>query len=114
MKYISSQGTGLGLGAEEEEKQTRERDVISLLIDGYNADQASYILNIPVSEVARIEEDNQRRRKFLMTGDSGLARTNGRGKYTPMIKKEKKGNYLITSFFFQRSSEYLSMSDLLM
>ena len=52
----------LRTAAVEEEKQTRERDVISLLIDGYNADQASYILNIPVSEVARIEEDNQRRR----------------------------------------------------
>ena len=54
------------------EKQTRERDIISLLIDGYNADQAAYILNIPHSEVARIVEDSQRRRKFLMTGNLDL------------------------------------------
>jgi hypothetical protein len=42
------------------------------LNEGYNADQASYILDIPLSEVARIEEHNQRRRKFLMTGKLDL------------------------------------------
>ncbi|MFL6317891.1 MAG: hypothetical protein ACJ72R_09290 [Nitrososphaeraceae archaeon] len=36
--------------------------------EGYNADQASYILDIPLSEVARIEKYNQVRRKFLATG----------------------------------------------
>jgi hypothetical protein len=46
----------------------RERDVVALLNEGYNANQASYILDIPLSEVARIEEYNQRKRKFLMTG----------------------------------------------
>ena len=56
----------------ERQKQARERDVILLLKEGYNADQASYILNIPHSEVARIEDDNQRRRKFLMTGNLDL------------------------------------------
>jgi len=34
--------------AVEKEKRTRERDVILLLNEGYNADQASYILNIPL------------------------------------------------------------------
>jgi ATP/maltotriose-dependent transcriptional regulator MalT len=52
----------------ERQKQAREREVVELLNEGYNADQASYILDIPLSEVARIEEYNQRRRKFLMTG----------------------------------------------
>jgi|SRR5919202_881636 hypothetical protein len=50
------------------EKQTRERDVILLLNEGYNADQAPYNLDIPFSEVARIEERNQARMKFLRTG----------------------------------------------
>jgi ATP/maltotriose-dependent transcriptional regulator MalT len=49
-------------------KQMRERKVVGLLDEGYNADQASYILDIPLSEVARIEEYNQKKRKFLMTG----------------------------------------------
>ena len=39
--------------------------------EGYNADQASYILDIPLSEVARIEKYNQVRRKFLATGQLG-------------------------------------------
>jgi hypothetical protein len=52
----------------EREKEATKRDVISLLNEGYNADQTSYILDIPLSEVARIEEYNQRKRKFLMTG----------------------------------------------
>ena len=52
----------------QKQKQARERDVVGLLNEGYNADQASYILDIPLSEVARIEEYNQRRRKFLSTG----------------------------------------------
>ena len=52
----------------ERQKQVREREVVGLLDEGYIADQASYILDIPLSEVARIEEYNQRKRKFLMTG----------------------------------------------
>jgi hypothetical protein len=56
----------------ERQKRTRERDVISLLNEGYNADQASYILDMPLPEVARIEEYNRRRRKFLMTGNLDL------------------------------------------
>jgi sortase (surface protein transpeptidase) len=52
----------------ERQKQTRERDVVGLLDEGYNADQASYILEIPLSEVARIEEYNRKKRKFLATG----------------------------------------------
>jgi hypothetical protein len=56
----------------EREKERREKDVIQLFDEGYNADQASYILDIPFSEVARIEEHNQRRRKFLMTGKLDL------------------------------------------
>jgi hypothetical protein len=69
----------LGKEKEEESKRERERqkeatkrEVISLLNEGYNADQASYILDIPPSEVARIEEYNQRKRKFLMTGIMNL------------------------------------------
>jgi len=42
------------------------------LYEGYNADQTSYILDIPLSEVARIEEYNQRKQKFLMTGKLDL------------------------------------------
>jgi hypothetical protein len=42
--------------------------MVGLLNEGYNADEASYILDIPLSEVARIVEYNQRKRKFLMTG----------------------------------------------
>jgi hypothetical protein len=38
--------------------------VISLLDEGYNVDQASYILYIPLSEVARIEEYNQKSESF--------------------------------------------------
>jgi hypothetical protein len=34
----------------EREKERREKDGIQLLNEGYNADQASYILNIPFSE----------------------------------------------------------------
>jgi ATP/maltotriose-dependent transcriptional regulator MalT len=52
----------------ERQRQTRERDVIGLLNEGYDAYQASYILEIPLSEVALIEEYNQRKRKFLTTG----------------------------------------------
>ena len=47
---------------EEKERQrpTREREVVGLLNEGYDADQTSYILDIPLSEVARIEEYNQK------------------------------------------------------
>jgi ATP/maltotriose-dependent transcriptional regulator MalT len=56
----------------ERQKQERERDVVGLLNEGYNTYQASYILEIPLSEVARIEEYNQRKRKFLKTGNLDL------------------------------------------
>jgi rRNA processing protein Krr1/Pno1 len=49
-------------------KQMREREVVGLLNEGYNADQASHILEIPLPEVARIEEYNQRKRKFVRIG----------------------------------------------
>jgi hypothetical protein len=53
---------------QERQKRIREMDIIGLLNEGYGAYQASYILNIPLSEVACIEEYNRRRWKFLMTG----------------------------------------------
>jgi len=52
----------------DRQRQTREREVVGLLNEGYDADQTSYILDVPLSEVARIEEYNQRKRKFLRTG----------------------------------------------
>ena len=59
----------LKTAAVEEEK---EKDVIELLNSGYNAGEASYILGIGLSELARIEERNQARCKFLMTGELDL------------------------------------------
>jgi hypothetical protein len=52
----------------EKEKERRERDVIALFDEGFDAYQASHILDIPLSEVARIEKYNQERRRFLATG----------------------------------------------
>ena len=56
----------------ERQRQTNERDVVGLLNEGYSIDQTSYILDIPLSEVARIAKYNQGRRKFLMTGKLDL------------------------------------------
>lgn len=53
---------------EREEKQ-RERQVTELLCEGYDTDQVSYILDIPSSVVARIEEHNKARLEFLATGE---------------------------------------------
>ena len=49
-----------------------EKDAIELLELGVNPTEISNLLGIRPSEVARIEEDNQRRRKFLMTGNRDL------------------------------------------
>ena len=49
-----------------------EKDAIELLELGVNPSEISNLLGIRPSEVARIEEDNQRRRKFLMTGNLDL------------------------------------------
>ncbi len=50
----------------------KEKDAIELLELGVNPTEISNLLGVRLSEVARIEEDNQRRRKFLMTGDLDL------------------------------------------
>ena len=58
----------------EKQKQMIQRDVIQLLDEGYTVDQVAYFLggHVSPSEVARIAEYNQRRRKFLMTGNLDL------------------------------------------
>ena len=58
----------------ERRKQMIQRDVIQLLDEGYTVDQIVKILEdyASPSEVARIVEYNQRRRKFLMTGNWDL------------------------------------------
>jgi hypothetical protein len=58
----------------ERRKQMIQREVIQLFDEGYNVDQVSYFLEsyASSSEVARIAEYNQRRRKFLMTGKLDL------------------------------------------
>ena len=58
----------------EKRKQMIQRDVIQLFDEGYNVDQVAYFLegHVSPSEVARISEFNQRRRKFLMTGNLDL------------------------------------------
>ena len=58
----------------EKRKQMIQRDVIQLLDEGYTVDQTVKILEdyASPSEVARIAEYNQRRRKFLMTGNLDL------------------------------------------
>ncbi|MFL6431476.1 MAG: hypothetical protein ACJ71X_08460, partial [Nitrososphaeraceae archaeon] len=43
----------------EKDVERRERDIVLLLDEGHNAADASYILDIPFLEVARIEERNQ-------------------------------------------------------
>jgi hypothetical protein len=58
----------------EKRKQMIQREVIQLLDEGYTVDQTVDILRgyvIP-SEVARIAEFNEGRRKFLSTGRLGL------------------------------------------
>jgi len=56
------------------EQQKIQREVIQLLDGGYSVDQTVNILEgyASPSEVARIAEYNQRRRKFLMTGKLDL------------------------------------------
>ena len=58
----------------ERRKQMIQRDVIQLFDEGYTVDQVAYFLegHVSPSEVARIAEYNQRRRKFLMTGNLDL------------------------------------------
>ena len=58
----------------EKRKQMIQRDVIQLFDEGYTVDQVAYFLegHVSPSEVARIAEYNQRRRKFLMTGNLDL------------------------------------------
>jgi rRNA processing protein Krr1/Pno1 len=58
----------------EKRKQMIQREVIQLLDEGYSVDQTVNILEdyASPSEVARIAEYNQRRRKFLMTGNLDL------------------------------------------
>ena len=58
----------------EKRKQMIQRDVIQLFDEGYTVDQTVIILEgyASPSEVARIAEYNQRRRKFLMTGNLDL------------------------------------------
>ena len=58
----------------EKRKQMIQREVIQLLDGGYSVDQSVNILEgyASPSEVARIAEYNQRRRKFLMTGKLDL------------------------------------------
>ena len=58
----------------EKRKQMIQRDVIQLFDEGYTVDQTVKILEgyASPSEVARIAEYNQRRRKFLMTGNLDL------------------------------------------
>jgi hypothetical protein len=46
-----------------------KKDASELLMLGVNPHEVSDLLGISLSEIARIEEDNQRRRKFLMTGN---------------------------------------------
>ena len=54
----------------EKRKQMIQRDILQLFDEGYTVDQVAYFLegHVSPSEVARIAEYNQRRRKFLMTG----------------------------------------------
>ena len=55
---------------------TIEKDAIELLELGVNPSEISNLLGIRLSEVARIKEDNPRRRKFLMTGNLDLPEAN--------------------------------------
>lgn len=55
---------------------TVEKDAIELLELGVNPSEISNLLGIRLSEVARIKEDNPRRRKFLMTGNLDLPEAN--------------------------------------
>ena len=48
------------------------RDASELLELGVSPGEVSDLLGMPLSEVARIEEYNQRRRKFLTTGNLEL------------------------------------------
>jgi hypothetical protein len=51
-----------------------QTEVIELFDEGYTVDQVAYFLegHVSPSEVARIAEYNQRRRKFLTTGSLDL------------------------------------------
>jgi len=49
-----------------------EKDASELLESGVNPDEVSDLLNMPLSEVARIQEHNRMRRKYLTTGDLEL------------------------------------------
>lgn len=66
--------TGEQQDERERRKQMIQRDVIQLFDEGYTIDQVAYFLegHVSPSEVARIAEYNQRRRKFLMTGSLDL------------------------------------------
>ena len=52
-----------------------QREVIQLFDEGYNVDQVAYFLegHVSPSEVARIAEYNEGRRKFLSTGSLHLS-----------------------------------------
>ena len=58
----------------ERRKQMIQREVIQLFDEDHTVDQVAYFLEgyASPSEVARIAEYNQRRRKFLMTGNLDL------------------------------------------
>jgi hypothetical protein len=53
-------------------EKEKEKDAIELLELGVSYTEISNLLDIRLSELARIEEYNQKRREFLMTSDLDL------------------------------------------
>jgi hypothetical protein len=54
---------------EQKEEKKKETQVTSLLAEGYNTEEISYILDMPLAKVARMEERNREKLEFLAAGE---------------------------------------------
>jgi DNA-directed RNA polymerase specialized sigma24 family protein len=57
------------IAKKEKEEKEKEIQVTGLLVEGYNTEEISYILDMPLSEVARLEERSRETLEFLATGE---------------------------------------------
>ena len=55
--------------AAAEKEALKEREIVGLLEEGYNADDVSYILEVPFPKVAYIEENYKKKGNFYLLAD---------------------------------------------
>ena len=90
----------------EKEEKEKERQVTGLLVEGYNTDVISYILDMPLAKVARIEDRSREKLEFLLTGQ--LPKEPASLRYTTEFqlheKKGKRNNHLYIETFITKWS----------